>query len=151
MSPTIDWPTTTFNGLNVKCLWSCLILLYWSTNQFSVPKKTAFSLYWPMWFSCVLWCVSGPVERVYLSAPIVAIRKKEANLTAVVWPVHHRTLTFFWWFENSSEVRFLHPITLTLSLFAESYFGPLCFPCALEKARLCGFLCHSLYLAKPSP
>ncbi|KAM9394637.1 VPS10 domain-containing receptor SorCS3-like isoform 2-T2 [Salvelinus alpinus] len=47
--------------------------------------------------------ITSPVERVYLSAPIVAIRKKEANLTAVVWPVHHRTLTFFWWFENSSE------------------------------------------------
>lgn len=48
---------------------------------------------------------SGPVERVYLSAPIVAIRGKEVNLTAVVWPSHTRTLTFFWWFDNSSEVR----------------------------------------------
>ncbi|XP_024283088.1 VPS10 domain-containing receptor SorCS3 isoform X2 [Oncorhynchus tshawytscha] len=47
--------------------------------------------------------ITSPVERVYLSAPVVAIRKKEANLTAVVWPVHQRTLTFFWWFENSSE------------------------------------------------
>nr|XP_046209850.1 VPS10 domain-containing receptor SorCS3-like isoform X2 [Oncorhynchus gorbuscha] len=47
--------------------------------------------------------ITSPVERVYLSAPIVAIRKKGANLTAVVWPVHQRTLTFFWWFENSSE------------------------------------------------
>uniref|UniRef100_A0A667YBF1 Sortilin related VPS10 domain containing receptor 3b n=1 Tax=Myripristis murdjan TaxID=586833 RepID=A0A667YBF1_9TELE len=47
--------------------------------------------------------ITSPVERVYLSAPIVAIRGKEANLTAVVWPSHHRTLTFFWWFENSSE------------------------------------------------
>ncbi|KAM9559065.1 VPS10 domain-containing receptor SorCS3-like isoform 4-T4 [Salvelinus alpinus] len=47
--------------------------------------------------------ITSPVERVYLSAPIVAIRKKEVNLTAVVWPVHQRTLTFFWWFENSSE------------------------------------------------
>lgn len=48
---------------------------------------------------------AGPLERVYLSAPIVAIRGKEANLTAVVWPSHTRTLTFFWWFDNSSEVR----------------------------------------------
>lgn len=48
---------------------------------------------------------SGPVERVYLSAPIVAIQGKEANLTVVVWPSHSRTLTFFWWFDNSSEVR----------------------------------------------
>uniref|UniRef100_UPI003AB00726 VPS10 domain-containing receptor SorCS3-like n=1 Tax=Centroberyx gerrardi TaxID=166262 RepID=UPI003AB00726 len=47
--------------------------------------------------------ITSPVERVYLSAPIVAIRGKEANLTAVVWPSLSRTLTFFWWFENSSE------------------------------------------------
>ncbi|XP_034464332.1 VPS10 domain-containing receptor SorCS3 [Hippoglossus hippoglossus] len=47
--------------------------------------------------------ITSPVERVYLSAPIVAIRGKEANLTAVVWPSHTRTLTFFWWFDNSSE------------------------------------------------
>ncbi|XP_056147393.1 LOW QUALITY PROTEIN: VPS10 domain-containing receptor SorCS3 [Lampris incognitus] len=47
--------------------------------------------------------ITSPVERIYLSAPIVAIRGKEANLTAVVWPSHSRTLTFFWWFENSSE------------------------------------------------
>uniref|UniRef100_A0A4W6D0J2 Sortilin related VPS10 domain containing receptor 3b n=1 Tax=Lates calcarifer TaxID=8187 RepID=A0A4W6D0J2_LATCA len=47
--------------------------------------------------------ITSPVERVYLSAPIVAIRGKEANLTAVVWPSHTRTLTFFWWLDNSSE------------------------------------------------
>ncbi|KAK2824400.1 hypothetical protein Q5P01_021575 [Channa striata] len=47
--------------------------------------------------------ITSPVERVYLSAPIVAIRGKEDNLTAVVWPSHSRTLTFFWWFDNSSE------------------------------------------------
>ncbi|XP_014888347.1 VPS10 domain-containing receptor SorCS3 isoform X1 [Poecilia latipinna] len=47
--------------------------------------------------------ITSPVDRVYLSAPIVAIREKAANLTAVVWPSHTRTLTFFWWFENSSE------------------------------------------------
>nr|XP_020486526.1 VPS10 domain-containing receptor SorCS3-like [Labrus bergylta] len=47
--------------------------------------------------------ITSPVERVYLSAPIVAISGKEANLTAVVWPSHTRILTFFWWFDNSSE------------------------------------------------
>uniref|UniRef100_A0AAX7SEW5 PKD domain-containing protein n=1 Tax=Astatotilapia calliptera TaxID=8154 RepID=A0AAX7SEW5_ASTCA len=47
--------------------------------------------------------ITSPLERVYLSAPIVAVRGKEANLTAVVWPSHTRTLTFFWWFDNSSE------------------------------------------------
>uniref|UniRef100_A0A8C6LND5 Sortilin related VPS10 domain containing receptor 3 n=1 Tax=Nothobranchius furzeri TaxID=105023 RepID=A0A8C6LND5_NOTFU len=47
--------------------------------------------------------ITSPVERVYLSAPIVAVSGKAANLTAVVWPSHTRTLTFFWWFDNSSE------------------------------------------------
>lgn len=56
-------------------------------------------------FMYVCVAAAGPVERVYLSAPIVAIRGKEVNLTAVVWPSHTRTLTFFWWFDNSSEVR----------------------------------------------
>lgn len=60
---------------------------------------------------CVGVCVtaSGPVERIYLSAPIVTIRGKAANLTAVAWPSHSRTLTFFWWFDNSSEVRSCSP------------------------------------------
>uniref|UniRef100_A0A3Q3MYC9 Sortilin related VPS10 domain containing receptor 3b n=1 Tax=Mastacembelus armatus TaxID=205130 RepID=A0A3Q3MYC9_9TELE len=54
--------------------------------------------------SCTVFLhITSPVERVYLSAPIVAIKGKEANLTAVVWPSHTRTLTFFWWFDNSSE------------------------------------------------
>ncbi|KAA8583695.1 hypothetical protein FQN60_014903 [Etheostoma spectabile] len=47
--------------------------------------------------------ITSPVERVYLSAPIVAIRGKKVNLTVVVWPSHTRTLAFFWWFDNSSE------------------------------------------------
>ncbi|XP_004077390.2 VPS10 domain-containing receptor SorCS3 [Oryzias latipes] len=47
--------------------------------------------------------ITSPVERIYLSAPIVTIRGKAANLTAVAWPSHSRTLTFFWWFDNSSE------------------------------------------------
>lgn len=60
-----------------------------------------------MYGCVVVYCgvASGPVERVYFSAPIVTVRGKEANLTAVVWPSHTRTLTFFWWFDNSSEVR----------------------------------------------
>ncbi|XP_077437651.1 VPS10 domain-containing receptor SorCS3 isoform X1 [Vanacampus margaritifer] len=54
--------------------------------------------------SCVLYLhITSPVERVYLSVPLVAVRGKESNLTAVVWPSHIRTLTFFWWIANSSE------------------------------------------------
>lgn len=80
--------------------------------------------------TCAGECVatSGPVERVYLSAPIVAIRGKEANLTAVVWPSHTRTLTFFWWLDNSSEVRrfsshshLFSPHTFFLSCLLQSF------------------------------
>ncbi|XP_042166589.1 VPS10 domain-containing receptor SorCS1-like [Oncorhynchus tshawytscha] len=47
--------------------------------------------------------VSGPVEHVQLLAAFVAIKNKAVNLTAVVWPIHSRTLTYFWWLGNSSE------------------------------------------------
>ena len=50
----------------------------------------------------VLW--SGPVEHVQLLAPFVVIKNKEVNLTAVVWPSHSRTITFFWWLGNNTEV-----------------------------------------------
>ncbi|XP_026524420.1 VPS10 domain-containing receptor SorCS3 [Notechis scutatus] len=44
-----------------------------------------------------------PVERVHLSVPFVAIRNKEVNLTAVVWPNQSGTFTYFWWFGNNSK------------------------------------------------
>ncbi|XP_054840229.1 VPS10 domain-containing receptor SorCS3 [Eublepharis macularius] len=44
-----------------------------------------------------------PVERVHLSVPFVAIRNKEVNLTAVVWPSQSGTLTYFWWFGNNTK------------------------------------------------
>uniref|UniRef100_A0A4W5PMF7 PKD domain-containing protein n=1 Tax=Hucho hucho TaxID=62062 RepID=A0A4W5PMF7_9TELE len=47
--------------------------------------------------------VTCPVEHVQLLAPFVAIKNKEVNLTAVVWPIHSRTLTYFWWLGNSTE------------------------------------------------
>uniref|UniRef100_A0AAY4F0F2 PKD domain-containing protein n=1 Tax=Denticeps clupeoides TaxID=299321 RepID=A0AAY4F0F2_9TELE len=48
--------------------------------------------------------VTCPVEHVQLLAPFVVIKNKEINLTAVVWPSHSRTITYFWWLGNSSEV-----------------------------------------------
>ncbi|XP_039337917.1 VPS10 domain-containing receptor SorCS3 isoform X5 [Mauremys reevesii] len=45
-----------------------------------------------------------PVEHVHLNVPFVAIRNKEVNLTAVVWPSQSGTLTYFWWFGNSTKV-----------------------------------------------
>uniref|UniRef100_A0A674DI52 VPS10 domain-containing receptor SorCS3-like n=1 Tax=Salmo trutta TaxID=8032 RepID=A0A674DI52_SALTR len=47
--------------------------------------------------------VTCPVEHVQLLAPFVAIKNKEVNLTAVVWPIHSRTVTYFWWLGNSTE------------------------------------------------
>ncbi|KAL2092743.1 hypothetical protein ACEWY4_012541 [Coilia grayii] len=47
--------------------------------------------------------VTCAVEHVQLLAPFVAIQNKEVNLTAVVWPSHSRTLTYFWWLGNRSE------------------------------------------------
>ncbi|XP_030643264.1 VPS10 domain-containing receptor SorCS3 [Chanos chanos] len=47
--------------------------------------------------------IISPIERISLSAPVVAIKGKETNLTAVVWPSQPRTAAFYWWFNNSSE------------------------------------------------
>ncbi|KAG9345911.1 hypothetical protein JZ751_007725, partial [Albula glossodonta] len=47
--------------------------------------------------------ITCPVEHVHLLAPFVAIKNKGVNLTAVVWPSHSRTVTYFWWFGNSTE------------------------------------------------
>uniref|UniRef100_A0A8C7HB74 VPS10 domain-containing receptor SorCS3-like n=1 Tax=Oncorhynchus kisutch TaxID=8019 RepID=A0A8C7HB74_ONCKI len=47
--------------------------------------------------------VTCPVEHVQLLAPFVAIKNKEVNLTAVVWPIHSRTVTYFWWLGNNTE------------------------------------------------
>lgn len=46
----------------------------------------------------------GPVEHVHLRVPFVAIRNKEVNISAVVWPSQLGTLTYFWWFGNSTKV-----------------------------------------------
>ncbi|XP_041117992.1 VPS10 domain-containing receptor SorCS3-like isoform X1 [Polyodon spathula] len=47
--------------------------------------------------------ITCQVEHIHLSVPFVAIKNKEVNLTAVVWPSHSRTMTYFWWFENNTE------------------------------------------------
>uniref|UniRef100_A0A8V0Z4L5 Sortilin related VPS10 domain containing receptor 3 n=1 Tax=Gallus gallus TaxID=9031 RepID=A0A8V0Z4L5_CHICK len=38
-----------------------------------------------------------------LDVPFVAIRNKDVNITAVVWPSQAGTLTYFWWFGNSTK------------------------------------------------
>ncbi|KAG9268232.1 VPS10 domain-containing receptor SorCS3-like [Astyanax mexicanus] len=47
--------------------------------------------------------ITGPVERITLSAPVVAIKGRKANLTAVVWPNQPLTAAFYWWFSNGTE------------------------------------------------
>ncbi|XP_041723484.1 VPS10 domain-containing receptor SorCS3-like [Coregonus clupeaformis] len=47
--------------------------------------------------------VTCAVEHVQLLAQFVVIKNKEVNLTAVVWPIHSRTLSYFWWLGNSTE------------------------------------------------
>ncbi|XP_064171151.1 VPS10 domain-containing receptor SorCS1 isoform X1 [Anguilla rostrata] len=47
--------------------------------------------------------VTCPLEHVHLSVPFVAVKNKEVNLTAVLWPSQVGTVTYIWWFGNNSE------------------------------------------------
>ncbi|XP_075071834.1 VPS10 domain-containing receptor SorCS3 isoform X2 [Mixophyes fleayi] len=47
--------------------------------------------------------VTYPVEHVHLRVPFVAIRNKEVNVSAMVWPSHPGTLTYFWWIGNNTK------------------------------------------------
>lgn len=44
------------------------------------------------------------MEHVQLLTPFVVIRNKEVNITAMVLPSHSRTVTYFWWLGNNTEV-----------------------------------------------
>ncbi|KAM9793122.1 VPS10 domain-containing receptor SorCS3 [Neosynchiropus ocellatus] len=44
-----------------------------------------------------------PVEHVQLLSPFVVIRNREVNITALVFPSHSRTITYFWWLGNNTE------------------------------------------------
>uniref|UniRef100_A0A672Z6S4 Sortilin related VPS10 domain containing receptor 1 n=1 Tax=Sphaeramia orbicularis TaxID=375764 RepID=A0A672Z6S4_9TELE len=44
------------------------------------------------------------LEYIHLSAPFVALRNKEVNLTAVLWPSQVGTVTYIWWIGNNTEV-----------------------------------------------
>ncbi|XP_062304046.1 VPS10 domain-containing receptor SorCS1-like [Osmerus eperlanus] len=47
--------------------------------------------------------VTCPLEYIHLSAPFVAVKNKEVNLTAVLWPNQVGTVTYIWWFGNNTE------------------------------------------------
>ncbi|KAL2086727.1 hypothetical protein ACEWY4_017786 [Coilia grayii] len=47
--------------------------------------------------------VTCPLEHIHLWAPFVAVKSKEVNLTAVLWPSQVGTVTYIWWLGNNSE------------------------------------------------
>uniref|UniRef100_A0A673T762 Sortilin related VPS10 domain containing receptor 1 n=2 Tax=Suricata suricatta TaxID=37032 RepID=A0A673T762_SURSU len=47
--------------------------------------------------------VTCPLEHVHLSLPFVTTKNKEVNATAVLWPSQVGTLTYVWWYGNSTE------------------------------------------------
>ncbi|XP_066549190.1 VPS10 domain-containing receptor SorCS1 isoform X2 [Amia ocellicauda] len=47
--------------------------------------------------------VTCQLEHIHLSSPFVAVKNKEVNLTAVLWPSQVGTVTYIWWFGNSTE------------------------------------------------
>ncbi|XP_072512811.1 VPS10 domain-containing receptor SorCS1 isoform X2 [Salminus brasiliensis] len=47
--------------------------------------------------------ITCQLEYIHLSAPFVAVKNKEVNLTAVLWPSQVGTVTYIWWFGNNSE------------------------------------------------
>lgn len=46
----------------------------------------------------------GQLEQVQLSAPSVVIKNKAVNLTTVLQPSDVGTVTYYWWFDNKTEV-----------------------------------------------
>uniref|UniRef100_A0A8C1L267 VPS10 domain-containing receptor SorCS2 n=1 Tax=Cyprinus carpio TaxID=7962 RepID=A0A8C1L267_CYPCA len=47
--------------------------------------------------------ITCQLESIHLSAPFVAVKNKEVNLTAVLSPSQVGTVTYIWWFGNNSE------------------------------------------------
>lgn len=63
--------------------------------------------------SCFLF--KGQLEHVQLSAPSVVVKNKAVNLTTVLRPSNVGTVTYYWWFNNKTEV------SLTFSFLSHSY------------------------------
>uniref|UniRef100_A0A8D3D9D3 PKD domain-containing protein n=1 Tax=Scophthalmus maximus TaxID=52904 RepID=A0A8D3D9D3_SCOMX len=69
--------------------------------------------------------VTCQLEYIHLSAPFVAVRNKEVNLTAVLWPSQVGTVTYIWWIGNNTELgcRLLPFLCLTVNLFSRKIPG----------------------------
>lgn len=46
----------------------------------------------------------GQLEQVQLLSPTVVVKNKAVNLTTVLRPSNVGTVTYYWWFDNKTEV-----------------------------------------------
>uniref|UniRef100_A0AAY4DML3 PKD domain-containing protein n=1 Tax=Denticeps clupeoides TaxID=299321 RepID=A0AAY4DML3_9TELE len=75
--------------------------IYKTAGIFSVTARVENSLGTD---SSVLFLhITSPLEQVYLSAPAVAVRGKQSEVSAVVWPSQTKMAIFYWWIENNTE------------------------------------------------
>ncbi|XP_053307005.1 VPS10 domain-containing receptor SorCS3 [Spea bombifrons] len=63
--------------------------------------------------------VTSPVEHVHLRIPFVAIKNKELNVSAVVWPSRPGTLTYFWWVGNNTKPHITLDSSISLTFNTE--------------------------------
>ena len=56
---------------------------------------------------------TGQLEHVLLSAPSVVVKNKAVNLTTVLHPSTVGTVTYYWWFDNKTEVSLVFSFTAT--------------------------------------
>ncbi|CAB1343668.1 unnamed protein product, partial [Coregonus sp. 'balchen'] len=59
--------------------------------------------------------VTCTLEHVQLSAPSVVVRNKAVNLTTVLKPSYVGTVTYYWWFNNHTEVKYFRSHVLAFS------------------------------------
>lgn len=57
-----------------------------------------------MWIYSFCVLSKGQLEQVQLSAPSVVAKNKAVNLTTVLRPSNVGTVTYYWWFDNKTEV-----------------------------------------------
>lgn len=50
----------------------------------------------------------GQLEQVHLSAPSVVVKNKAVSLTTVLRPSNVGTVSYYWWFNNKTEVSFTY-------------------------------------------
>lgn len=98
ISPTIleTDPASIFLLLDNKVVISSIIFHFLSCEHFGGVHVIHSMMYMCAWV--------GQLEYIHLSAPFVAVRNKEVNLTAILWPSQVGTVTYIWWIGNNIEV-----------------------------------------------